>query len=254
MITTRKDAATILQHANTVIVLVFCILCSSLYNGYGEGLFAWLLSLLFMYGFDRVQNPDVPEYDLGTRKILSALAGWVCSIFALGLFLDRHDLPLISIILFIILAVLYSSYLKKLSHTHFNLTLALRGEISCLKEIEDYIQKSYVSTNLVNLVDSAYSEQRLCIINESEWRSVTEFRKKGLLIPSREKEPNHEYITFLCLVRGEWRHLDAMKYHIIERYLLDKLDHSFNFVYSEDRLFAIEESEWRAYKDLLAKP
>lgn len=253
VITTRKDATAILQHANTVIVLIFCILYSSLYHGHGVGLFAWLVGLLFMYGVDRAQNPDVPEFDLRTRKILSALAGWFCSILTLGLFLDKNDLLLIDIIPFILLAVLYISYWKRLSHTRFNLAVVLRGDIRILKEIEDYIQKNYVNNNLVDLVDPAYSKESLCIINESEWRSVAEFKKKGLLTSLREKELNREHTTFSCLLRGEWRHLDALKYHIIDRYLLDRLDHSFNFVYSRDRLYMIGKPEWEAYKDLLEK-
>ncbi len=232
-------------------LLFFCLRYSSVHDGYAVGFLVWVTGLMIPYWYDITRNPDMPEYDLRITRGLSAFASWVCSIFYLGLFLDRHSLRNVSVILLVFLAVVGLFYSRKLEHERFNLGLVMRGEMRNLKEVEGDIQKNYLSGD-VDLIDPTYSKENLCMVKESEWQSLGELKEKGLLT-QEETESEREEFTFSCLLQGEMRYLRGIKTHIVDQYLTDGLIRSLNYVYSKERLYGVREPEWKAWKGFSGK-
>lgn len=241
MITTKKETTAMLHVADVALVFVFCVLYSSFHDGYEGGLLAWAMGLTSLSWYVMIQSPLQPGSYIRTRNVIPAFGSWSHSLFFLGLVLDDYCLLLAGAIL--LFSIFF--YWGRLSHKHFNLALVLRGEITRLGDIEEHIQKTYVSNNRVKLIDSAYSEEHLQIVNEIEWRSLSGSKEERLLMQRREKVPSLGQITFSCLLHGEWRYLEAIRAHIAD-YLSDDKIQSFTFAYSMDGLHVVNESEWKA--------
>lgn len=216
----------ILQYANAVFLFVFCTMYPWLHSNVKERILIGFIGLISIYAFDKVKYL---EFDRIVRKSFSAL---------LVGFIQR-------------VPCLFSW--MKISHERFILALVFCGEPNYLEEIKEYIQKNYVCGNLVDLIDPTYSKEHLCIVNESEWHSLTEFREKGLLKQVEGRELTHEDVAFFFLLRGKRRLLEIIKYHIIDEYLIDGFIRSFDAVYSRERLYAVNEQEWEAYKEYFRK-
>ncbi len=153
-----------------------------------------------------IQSPVLPGSYIPARDIIPAFGSWSHSLFFLGLMLDEYWLLIIGAILLFSLFF----YWGTLSYKHFNLALVSRGEIAQLGNIEEYIQKNYVSNCRVKLLDSAYSDKHLQIVSEKEWCSLSRSRQEELVMKRKGKVPTIGQITFSCLLHGEWRYLEAL--------------------------------------------
>jgi len=241
VITMKIDTVDAFQHINAVLILVFCVLYSSLYYGtYRPGLIAWVFGFMSIYGSTLSRNPDFPEEDTITKKKISPFLGWFLAAFYLGLLTESSSLQLASSIPFAILIVFAIYYLREYSRMYFNLALVIRGELKILKEIGEYIMNSSVS-NKVTLIEPIFTQENLCIVKEQEWHTH-EFKEKGLR--ARLEPPKNEHRTFACVLQGKIKHLEKIKMHIIDHYSLDGLIESFKTTYSKDKLYIVKESEW----------
>ncbi|MBU7044883.1 MAG: hypothetical protein HXS54_00485 [Theionarchaea archaeon] len=253
----KINTGRLVQNVNALLILVVCIYYSSLYDNYIGGLSTWGISLMYLYFFDLVKSPEIPEFDMKARIILSSLGGWGISFFMLGIFLDIQPFYLVFVILLLVLFVWNLYYWKYFSHKKFNLALIISADTNphnsepcLLEDIEKYIQ-NYVNLNHAELLDPIYSEENMRIINESEWHSLTEFKNRESLPQQREEE--FQGHVFSCLLSGKWKYLTAIKTHITDHYLREGKVRRLNFVYSRDKLHIVGEREWKAYEDFYKK-
>lgn len=237
VITTRKSTIVMLQAANAVVVFVFCILYASHYYDRGTGLMAWVESLSSLLLYLSLRNLLILGHSTGTRNIIPALGIWSFSLFFLGIFLENHLLLFTGIILIFSLLMLIFFYLRALSRKRLYSALVLRGEIEYSEDVEQYIQESCVN-NRVELIESGYTEERLRIVNESEWCSLAESEKEKSFTQLKEEKPNHDQITFFCSLRGEFRYLGAISSFVTD-YLSDWKIQSYDVVFSLERLHVV---------------
>ena len=59
-----------------------------------------------------------------------------------------------------------------------------------------------------------------------------------------------EYFNFTCVLRGEVKYLEEIREHIVENYVLKGLIKLIKPTYSKDRIYILEESQWREYNRL----
>jgi hypothetical protein len=237
VIITRKSAIIMLQLTNIAVVLVFCVLYSSHYHDRGAGIMAWVESFVSLLLYLSLRYPLQLGHSTVTRNIIPALGIWSFSLFFLGIFLEDHLLLFTGIILIFSLLMLIFFYLRALSRKRLYSALVLRGEIEYLEDVEQYIQESCIN-NRVELIESGYTEERLRIVNESEWCSLTESEKERSFTQLKEEKPNHDQITFFCSLRGEYRYLGAIGSFVTD-YLSDWKIQSYDVIFSLERLHVV---------------
>ncbi len=240
----KKNPVEVIKHANAVLIVVFCVLYSLMNSSLsiGAGLIVCAAALFFLYIADMMTFPGLSKGDKRNSRKFSIIAGWFFAFWLFALITESDALKIMSGALFIVAIICFVFDVRKLSREHFNLGLVLRGEIRYLEDIEEYIQKTYISSNHVELIDLVYSKEHLRIVNESEWRSLAESKERRLPTQLREKGPSREQVTFSCLLHGKWRYLEAIRTHIAD-YLSDGKIESLDLVYSMDRLYIASESE-----------
>ncbi len=237
----KTDSASLFLHGNAVLLLVFCVLYSYLYHGnFSDGLLAWVIGLAFSYSFNLMKNPQLPEEVVTVTKKFSPFLGWAVALSLFGVQSDNSFLRLASSIplFFSVILTLYSQ--KMYSRMYFNFGFILCGEVKYLKEIREYITKN-VSTGLIELTESTFSQENLCIMEESEWHT-SQFKEKGRLAWGGEMNENG-YFTFAGVLHGSFTQLEQMRMHISDTYLLDGLVKSFKTTYSKERLYMVKELE-----------
>lgn len=219
-----------LHLADVALVLVFCILYSSRYGDYSWGLVAWTMSFTSLTWYVVLRNPPLPGYRMKTKNVVLVLGNWSYSLFFLSLLLHDYLLLLTGIILIFSLIVLVFLYWRRLSREPLNLTLVVRGGTAYLEDIEAYIRKNCASNDRVELMEFSYTEEPFFIVGGPECRSPIEFKEKRQPTYLREKESSREQVTFSCLLRGEFRYLEAIKAHITD-YLSDGKIQRLDFLY-----------------------
>lgn len=114
---------------------------------------------------------------------------------------------------------------------YFNLGIVLRGDVNNLEEIKRYIIDTFVDKGLVKLIKPTYKKEKLCLVNEFEYKKY----KK----PNRKKRINGStcfYVAFI--LRGEVTYLEKIKEYINQGSV-----EIITFTYEKDKLYIIEESQ-----------
>ena len=92
---------------------------------------------------------------------------------------------------------------------------------------------------------------------EIEERKTEDSRKRDL---NRKKDPEtqrREYLSetfnFACVLRGEVKHIEKIKEHIVQKYVDSGLIKMIRPTYDKNEIYILTEEEWKKYQFLKNK-
>jgi hypothetical protein len=113
----KKHAIEIIQHANAVLMLAFCIFYPSSYSNmyYVElGVVIWAFALPFLYFPDLLNISGVSKEEMKDTKKFSITAGWFWVLWWIGDLVDNTSLRIVSGLLLIFIIVYGIYYMRRL--------------------------------------------------------------------------------------------------------------------------------------------
>ena len=114
---------------------------------------------------------------------------------------------------------------------YFNLGIVLRGDVRNLEEIKSYIIDTFVDKGLVKLIKPTYKKEKLCLVNEFEYKNYKRSNRKKIINEST-------YFYFAFILRGEVCHLEKIREYINQHSV-----EIITFAYEKDKLYIVEEPQ-----------
>ncbi|MBU7027790.1 MAG: hypothetical protein HXS48_12710 [Theionarchaea archaeon] len=131
----------------------------------------------------------------------------------------------------------------------FYFVLVLEGEIKQLEEIERSITTEYTKNPFIELIDSTYTREDVCLVSESVLNMYNEMSKKGFLNPDTKQL---DHFTFACILFGEIDYLQEFK-RFIHHYIQNGTLSLKMSVFLNQRMHIMPESQWRTYCSMKQK-